>query len=106
MNRPKTKMRAQGLVIFPDLDHEKKNSELFKVGEEFDAWRVKLSATLKELGTLLSPLFRKKPLWKEAFVLSEKEMDLVDGLVSLSWCSQGAAFYFLLFTFFFFITYF
>jgi len=62
----------RGLVIFPDLDHVK-NAGLFKTAEEFDAWRVKLSGALNELSLLLSPLFRKKPLWKEAFCLHEKE---------------------------------
>ena len=38
----------RGLVIFPDLDHVK-NAGLFKTAEEFDAWRVKLSTTLKEV---------------------------------------------------------
>ena len=64
----------RGIIIFPDLDHIKAGTP--KTAEEYDAWRVKASETLKELAILLNPLFRKKPMWKHAFALREKEMEV------------------------------
>ncbi|GMH64385.1 hypothetical protein TrRE_jg11221 [Triparma retinervis] len=74
----------RGLVIFPDLDHVK-GGGLMRTAEEFDKWRVNLSTALKELSILLSPLFRKKPLWKEAFCLHEKEEESIDNLDGAFW---------------------
>ncbi|GMH87062.1 hypothetical protein TrVE_jg13501 [Triparma verrucosa] len=68
----------RGIVIFPDLEQIKDG--IPKTAEEYDSWRVKASETLKEISILLNPLFRKKPMWKHAFALTEKEMELLDEL--------------------------
>ena len=68
----------RGIVIFPDLEQIKDG--IPKTAEEYDTWRVKASETLKEISILLNPLFRKKPMWKHAFALTEKEMELLDEL--------------------------
>jgi len=68
-----------GLVVFPDMrDVTQKAAPT--TAEDYDKWRVNLMDNVEELALLLSPLFKKRPMWKEAFEIEEKEMELLDGL--------------------------
>ncbi|GMI22198.1 hypothetical protein TeGR_g12969, partial [Tetraparma gracilis] len=67
----------RGLVVFPNLDHVK-NRPTPKLAEEFDKERKITMDAIDSLSLLLSPLFRKKPMWKEAFALTEGEMKALD----------------------------
>jgi diketogulonate reductase-like aldo/keto reductase len=68
----------RGLVVFPDIDDIRTQTDTSVEG--YDRFRVLQMNTIQEITLLLNPLFRKKPMWKNAFALEADEYEQLDGL--------------------------
>jgi hypothetical protein len=70
----------RGLVIFPDFPLVTNGIGAPKGADAYDSWRKDVSNALKDLTILLNPLFKKKPLWVDAFEINQHQMASINGL--------------------------